>query len=290
LTEMKSVLTGAAGEKAKLPADLRLRALSALALAPVALGAVWLGGIAYLLLLALSVLLMAYEWARVTCGPDWGLDAALIAVTGLGALLTVHLLLTPGSDGQGGSLLWAGMVILSGMALGGGLAWLRDKPAGWRLAGIPYISLGPCAMVWIRAQPDIGFLLILWLLLLVWAMDIGAYFAGRAIGGPKLAPRASPNKTWAGLIGGMALSGLVGAGFGLFGAGGALAVAIASMVLGGCAQAGDIAESMIKRHFGVKDMSNMIPGHGGVLDRVDGLLSAAPLMLLFVLLGAPVFP
>lgn len=278
-----------AEEKPKLPADLGLRVLSAMVLAPIALGAVWLGGVAFLLLLALAVILMAYEWARLTCGPDWVLDAALIAASGWGALMAVHLSGAPGAGAMFRPLFWAGMAILTGMAFSCGIAWLRGKPLGWRLAGIPYIAMGPCAMAWLRAQPDMGFLLTLWLLLLVWAMDIGAYFAGRAIGGPKLAPRASPNKTWAGLIGGMTLSGLVGAVFGLSGAG-ALTMAIASMVLGGCAQAGDIAESMTKRHFGVKDMSNMIPGHGGVLDRVDGLLFAAPLMLLYVLFAAPVFP
>ena len=264
--------------------------LSALALAPVALGAVWLGGGAFLLLLALTVLLMAYEWARLTCGSDWMLDAALIAASGWGALMAVHLLWAAGAGAVSGPLFWAGIIILTGMVLSAAMAWLRGKPLGWRLTGIPYISLGPCAMAWLRGQPDMGLLLTLWLLLLVWAMDIGAYFAGRAIGGPKLAPRASPNKTWAGLLGGMGLSGLVGAAFGVSGAG-ALGMAVASMVLGGCAQAGDIAESMIKRHFGVKDMSNLIPGHGGILDRVDGLLFAAPLMLVYVLLlGAPVIP
>jgi phosphatidate cytidylyltransferase len=132
------------------------------------------------------------------------------------------------------------------------------------------------ALVWLRGDVG-GARLILWLMATVWATDIGAFFAGRLIGGPKLAPRISPKKTWAGLIGAMASAGLVGivADFSVPGAPGAAVLAAAGAVMAVVAQAGDLGESWVKRHFGAKDSSALIPGHGGLLDRVDGLLAAA---------------
>jgi phosphatidate cytidylyltransferase len=123
-----------------------------------------------------------------------------------------------------------------------------------------------------------------WLLLVVWTTDIGAYFAGRSIGGPKLAPRISPGKTWAGLVGGMAAAGLVGGLLtALAGAGFWLAAGLGAL-LAAVAQAGDLFESRLKRHAGVKDSGHLIPGHGGLLDRIDGLVFAAPTFALVVAL------
>ncbi len=253
--------------------DLKLRVLSALVLAPIVLGAVWLGGLPFQIMLGIAVVLAAYEWAHLTCGPEWYLNAVLIAGTALAAMLATV------TD----NLNSLGWIILAGTALSGGLGWIRGQELRWRLLGVPYISLGPTAMVWLRDQDGVGLTLIVWLLLVIWAMDIGAYFAGRAIGGPKLAPRASPNKTWAGLIGGMVSAGVVGGAVALAGSlGPAWMLAVLAALVGAWSQAGDIAESMVKRHFGVKDMSNLIPGHGGILDRVDGLLFAAPAMILVV--------
>ena len=265
--------------------DLRLRALSALVLAPIVILAVWQGGLTLLLLLGLVIVLSAYEWARVTCRDSWLLDTAIIAATSLGAL---QLAAMPGSMNDMARLIYIVAAILSGMAFAGSFAAMRGLPILWRLLGVAYISLGPAAFIWLRGQAETGLVLSLWLLLLIWAMDIGAYFTGRAIGGPKLAPRASPNKTWAGLFGGMAGAGMVGA---LFGGSiiadvypqSVLLMVVISAFIGAWSQAGDIAESMVKRHFGVKDMSHMIPGHGGVLDRIDGLLFAAPIMAAWVL-------
>lgn len=257
-------------------ADLSARMVSAVVLAPVVLGAAWQGGVAFQILIIIVILLSAYEWCRVTCGPVWMIDFVIIAGT---ALCAQQLAIMPGPMGD---TLRSGYVIgaiITGMALAGGLGAMQGLPLKWRLIGAPYISLGPAAVIWLRAQPDIGLALTVWLLLIIWAMDSGAYFAGRAIGGPKLAPRASPNKTWSGLLGGMLSAGVVG---GIVAAVTELApvlqLGLMSALIGGWSQVGDIAESMVKRHFGVKDMSNLIPGHGGILDRIDGLLFAAPAM------------
>jgi len=135
---------------------------------------------------------------------------------------------------------------------------------------LPVLSL-----VWIRA---LGWQTLLWTLGIVWATDIGAYAAGRAIGGPKLLPRVSPKKTWAGLAGGVLSAALVGAYAARWSGMGIAGLSLLSAGLAVVAQAGDLAESWVKRYFGVKDSSGIIPGHGGVLDRVDGLLAVAPVV------------
>lgn len=153
----------------------------------------------------------------------------------------------------------------------------------WRLAGLAYVAL-PCAsLVWLRGLEG-GFGITLSLLLAVWATDIGAYFAGRIIGGPKLAPEISPNKTWAGLGGGIvaaALTLMIATSFSPFPATAANAFLI-GVLLAILAQAGDLFESWLKRRADVKDSSNLIPGHGGLLDRVDGIVLAAPFYALLV--------
>jgi phosphatidate cytidylyltransferase len=132
------------------------------------------------------------------------------------------------------------------------------------------------ALIWLRNDAPAGRDLMLWLVVLVWAVDIGAYVAGRLIGGPRLAPGVSPNKTWAGLAGGVGLAAATSAGFaGANGHSHLLSPAALGALLGCTAQAGDLAESWVKRRFGVKDTSGLIPGHGGLLDRVDGLLIVA---------------
>ncbi len=154
----------------------------------------------------------------------------------------------------------------------------------WSAIGILYISLPCAALVWLRATD--GPETLLWLFLVVWVTDIAAYGIGRWIGGPRLAPSVSPGKTWAGAIGGLVAA---------MGAGGVIAVLLdlatpwvlvaASAGTSVVAQLGDLAESKLKRHFGVKDSGQLIPGHGGVLDRVDGLLAATPVVALAVFLS-----
>ena len=147
------------------------------------------------------------------------------------------------------------------------------------LAGIPYIGLAALSLLWLRGGGAAGGRAVLFLLLVVWASDIGAYLAGRALGGPRLAPAISPGKTWAGAVGGLLaamLAGLAAEALSPGGMRGAGPAALAAAALGIAAQAGDLLESAVKRGFGVKDSGRLIPGHGGLFDRLDGLLTAAP--------------
>jgi phosphatidate cytidylyltransferase len=147
---------------------------------------------------------------------------------------------------------------------------------------VVYVGLPVLALLSIRSHPN-GLVLTLWTMALVWACDSGAFFAGRAIGGPKLAPEISPNKTWAGFIGGIA-SAAVFAGILYWFFALPLGLAIATPVLAMLAQAGDLYESHLKRRAGVKDSGNLLPGHGGLMDRLDGLVAVAPFAALLVLL------
>jgi phosphatidate cytidylyltransferase len=159
----------------------------------------------------------------------------------------------------------------------------------WQMAGFAYIAI-PCAsLIWLRdfTVPDVenaGMRMVLYVMFVVWATDIGAYFTGRHVGGPKLAPAISPNKTWAGLGGGILAAGAIG---GIcasfvpypFSFAGCIGV---GMVLAAVSQGGDLFESWLKRRVGVKDSGSLIPGHGGLLDRVDGLIAATPVYALLV--------
>jgi phosphatidate cytidylyltransferase len=141
------------------------------------------------------------------------------------------------------------------------------------LLGVPYVGLAAASLVWLRFDPAVGRVNVLFVLLMVWASDIGAYLVGRLAGGPKLAPSISPGKTWSGAAGGVAASLLVAVAL----AGAApWRAAIVAVVLSIVSQAGDLLESALKRHVGVKDSGRLIPGHGGLLDRLDGMLTAAP--------------
>lgn len=176
-----------------------------------------------------------------------------------------------------------GLLIAAGAAIA---AWEWTRLVGWSpvwvVAGAVYVGLPVLALLWMRGQDRET---TLWLMAVVWATDSAAYGVGRIVGGWKLLPRVSPNKTWAGLIGGVAGAAIVGAaaalGFGLKVDLWLLAAASALLAL--VAQGGDLFESAVKRRFGVKDTGALIPGHGGLLDRVDGLLAAAPLAAILCL-------
>src|SRR5579862_6990180 len=176
---------------------------------------------------------------------------------------------------------WVGSWVFA-LLIGAGAAvaaweWTRlcGWSLGWTLAGILYIGLPVAALIWLREQ-DQGRATAFWLMLVVWATDSAAYAAGRLIGGWRLMPSVSPNKTWAGLIGGVAGAALVGAAVGHYLGSSASLLAVAGAALALVAQGGDLMESAIKRHFGAKDSGKLIPGHGGLLDRIDGLMTAAP--------------
>jgi phosphatidate cytidylyltransferase len=254
--------------------ELATRIGSAVVLAPVVLAVVHFGSPYFEGLIAIVAAILAWEWSRL-CGADSAVvNTALIVGVALGAVAFVV-------DGHG--VLGYGALIAGAV----GVAILDHGPRRlWLAAGVLYIGVPLAAFVWLRAEPTFGRDGALWLLLAVWATDIGAYAFGRLIGGPKLAPHISPKKTWAGLIGGMVCAMLVGAIVaGLLGKGGMTSLALLSGVVGAVSQGGDLLESWIKRHFQIKDMGTLIPGHGGLFDRVDGLLAALVLVGLVHWLG-----
>ena len=156
---------------------------------------------------------------------------------------------------------------------------LPEQIKKWRVAGVIYAAFFGTAAIYLR-DAEGGFGMVMFLLFVVWAMDIGAYFTGRFIGGPKVAPSISPKKTWSGLCGGVVASGFVGAVFSIFMSEVTLiGIVIIAMLLGLISQAGDFFESWVKRRFGVKDSGTLLPGHGGLMDRVDSLVTGAPFLV-----------
>jgi phosphatidate cytidylyltransferase len=173
-----------------------------------------------------------------------------------------------------GGWLWFGLVML--VSVGLFLEWraIVGNHVGWIGLGVVYALAAFAASIVVRLDPVWGFSALMFILLVVWMTDIGGYFAGRGIGGPKLWPRVSPKKTWAGAIGGFVLSLAVAAGFAMNGLGSLLPLLMIATVLTVLSQLGDLFESAVKRKFGVKDSGQIIPGHGGLLDRLDGYVFA----------------
>ncbi len=157
----------------------------------------------------------------------------------------------------------------------------RRVARGWVVVGSGYLGVAVFALLMLRLDPATGFGNVLFLLAMIWAADIGAYAAGRICGGPRLAPRISPGKTWSGAIGGVLMPLIVAMTFAAIGHGRFASAVTIAIVLAIVGQAGDLLESMIKRRAGVKDSGSLVPGHGGVLDRLDSLLAAAPCAALF---------
>jgi phosphatidate cytidylyltransferase len=162
----------------------------------------------------------------------------------------------------------------------------KDADPRWTAFGALWVALPCVCLLWLARDGLAGRPTLLWLLAVVWATDIGAYAAGRTFGGPRLAPRWSPNKTWTGLLGGIVCAALTGwATAAWLGISPAAPLAGVSAGLAIVEQFGDLAESVAKRRFGVKDSSGLIPGHGGLLDRLDGLLAVIPVVALLTLIG-----
>jgi len=174
---------------------------------------------------------------------------------------------------------------LAALALGvAATALLSVRQRRWTSAGFLYAGAAQMASVLVRFDTATGFIALVFVLLIVWVTDIGGYFAGRGIGGAKLWPRVSPNKTWAGAIGGFAASLVVALGFAALDLGRSWPLLMLAAVLSVVAQLGDLFESAVKRRFGVKDSSHIIPGHGGLMDRFDGYIAAIVLASIFGLL------
>ncbi len=254
---------------------LRARILSAAVMLPAGVGVVWAGGWALGVAAAVCAALMAFEWARMS-EPAKPLEGALIMAAGAAACVLAA---------AAGRYEWmAPALVLSGIAAAARRKSLQH--AFESFSGTIYVGAPCAALVWIRAEPNSGAVHALALLSVICATDIAAYVVGKAVGGPKLLPETSPRKTWSGFLGGVAAAGLVGLGFAAgLGAGWAGWVG-AALALSCVGQLGDMLESIIKRHFAVKDASQLIPGHGGVMDRLDALM-AAVLFAAIVLATAP---
>jgi phosphatidate cytidylyltransferase len=249
--------------------ELPVRIASGVAMIGVAVGALAVGGLWFWLLVTVAALLIAAEWAGMM-----RTGRARIALCIAGAAVPLLLVLGPAHLSPTRAA-YAAIVVALAVALLG-----RSGRLG---AGVLYAAWPSLALLHLRWLPD-GITLALWTLAIVWATDIGAYFAGRTIGGPRLAPLLSPNKTWAGLIGGMVAALAVGFGLAFWFH---LPLRLASLagLLAVAAQCGDLFESWLKRRAGVKDSGRILPGHGGAMDRLDGVVPVACIVALVVANG-----
>lgn len=240
--------------------DFYVRMASTLVLGPIVLFCLYRGGIAWDLLMGVAMAGLGHEWGTLSkLKQAWPLAGVLL-------------------------IIWACM-LASGFSLAF-QAIICLTVAVWlvfgRMAacGVPYAGFGGILLIWLRHRPEVGFIDAGFLILVIWGTDIGAYLAGRLIGGPKLAPRISPGKTWSGAIGGLLAGAAVGVGVALTTPGSLYHAFGAGLLVSLCAQFGDLMESAIKRKLGVKDSGRTIPGHGGLFDRLDGFLTAVPLAAL----------
>lgn len=250
--------------KPLIPKDLQLRAASGLAVAAVTLAMAAWSSIAFAVLTFVFAAAMCWEWSRIVRGA--GVDTVVVVhILGVAA---AAILTAAGFAGLAVAAVVAMAIAVAALLFGSGTSALAGL--GMLYTGLPVIALG-----WLRGDEPLGFLATLFVILIVIATDTAAYAAGRLIGGPKLAPAVSPNKTWAGLAGGVGAAAVMGGLFpALTGSGHWPWLAALGFVLGLVAQGGDLAESALKRQFGRKDASDLIPGHGGVMDRMDGIVTA----------------
>jgi phosphatidate cytidylyltransferase len=257
--------------------SLRPRVLSAITLAPLPIAAIWFGSPWLPLLTALAGAVMAWEWGQLCRRGRFGATGIVLVGVVLATIATATL--TTLGSAVGFALLGAVIVFWSARRR-------PDLHPEWTAFGALWVTLPCICLLWLARGGPNGRATLLWLLAVVWATDIGAYVIGRTLGGPRLAPRWSPRKTWAGLAGGTACAALVGwATVVWLGISPALPLVLLSAALAIVEQFGDLAESLAKRRFGVKDSSGLIPGHGGLLDRLDGLLAVIPVVALLTLIA-----
>jgi phosphatidate cytidylyltransferase len=241
--------------------NLRARIIAALVLAPSAIAIAYVGGWLWAALATLAAIGLYVEWLAIVG------EARRIGVvaSGVAALALAGIVLPP-------------KLALVALPLGLlAVAGLSPERRIWTTTGFIYAAAAEHASIMLRSDPAIGWPALMLVFLVVWVTDIGGYFAGRGLGGPKLWPRISPNKTWAGALGGFAASIAVAAGFAAFGLGKTGPLLLLGSILSIVSQLGDLFESAVKRRFGVKDSSHIIPGHGGLLDRLDGFVAAVVL-------------
>ena len=245
-------------------------------LAPFPIAAIWFGSPWLPLLTALAGAVMAWEWGRLWCRGRFGATGVVLVAVVLATVATAAL--TGIGFAVSFALLGAAVVFWSARQR-------TEREPEWAAFGALWVALPCVCLLWLSREGISGRATLLWVLAVVWATDIGAYVIGKMLGGPRLAPRWSPRKTWAGLAGGTvcaALSGWATAAW--LGMSPGLPVVFISAGLAIVEQFGDLAQSFAKRRFGAKDSSRLIPGHGGLLDRVDGLLAVIPVVALMTLL------
>jgi phosphatidate cytidylyltransferase len=251
--------------------NLVIRVIVALVLAPVAIAIAFAGGWLWAALVTLATIGLYVEWLGIVgAARETGVVASgvvALAIAGLGLAL--------------GRIDESLIALAIGLAV---VALLSPERRRWTMAGFLYAAAAEVASVLVRLDQTDGFIALILILLVVWVTDIGGYFAGRGIGGPKLWPRVSPKKTWAGAIGGFVASLVISGGFAAFGFGKTGPVLLLGAILSIASQLGDLFESAVKRRFGVKDSSHIIPGHGGLLDRLDGYVAAVVVATIFGLL------
>jgi phosphatidate cytidylyltransferase len=268
---------GEAGPAKSRGNSLQLRVASATALAPFPVAAIWFGWPWLPLLTGIAAAVMAWEWGRLCRKGSFDqvgtmLVAAVLAAVAAAALKATGPALALALFGTG-CVFWAAHK-------------KRDPEPQWTAIGVLWVALPCICLLWLARDGPAGRPALLWMLAVVWATDIGAYAVGRTLGGPRLAPRWSPRKTWAGVAGGTAFAALTGwitaIWLGVFPA---VPLVLISAGLAIVEQFGDLAESVAKRRFGVKDSSGLIPGHGGLLDRLDGLLAVIPVVAMLTLIS-----
>lgn len=272
--------TAPPADKAGSGSALRSRVLSALVLAPLVLVGIIFGFPFFDILIAAAAVIMAAEWRRLCGGRFLDLVGGTMIAGVLAGIVAVVLGYAP----------VAVLLILSASAIAGILsAALGENRRVFVSCCLGAALVGGCgiSLVWLRLLEPGGLAIIVWLVLAIWLTDICAFFAGRAVGGPKLAPTISPNKTWAGLIGGVVAAAVWSVAWSSW----QQVESLAAMALIGAAtavlaQLGDLGVSMIKRRFGAKDSGSLIPGHGGLLDRMDGFIGAAPPVALAIAINS----
>ncbi len=243
--------------------ELLIRSISAVVLATIVLYLSWHSFTAFIGLCGILLLLMCWEWGRLT-NNDSILQLSI-------QVLAISIAIASYFYNEWPLLI---TIIIAGALLASWSThyWWRSK---WSLLGLFYVGLPIFSLIYLRSDPNLGFDAIIYLFLIVWGTDTAAYFAGRHFGGKKLAPTISPGKTWSGFFGGLFGGFIIGAIFAFSIDQSPVIPALIGLVLSVIAQIGDLFESGIKRHFGVKDSSHLIPGHGGILDRLDGVIFAA---------------